>query len=60
MSPHLIKYNERISINGNLITDNEFSILVEELKPKIEKFNNIHNVNITLFELETILALLYL
>ena len=59
MSPHLIKYNERISINGNLITDNEFSILVEELKPKIEKFNNIHNVNITLFELETILALLY-
>ena len=59
MSPHLIKYNERISINGNLITDNELSILVEELKPKIEKFNNIHNVNITLFELETILALLY-
>lgn len=59
MSPHLIKYNERISINGNLITDEELSILIEELKPKIEKFNKLHKVNITLFELETTMALLY-
>ena len=59
ISPHLIKYNERISINGKEITDEEMSELIEELKPKIEKYNETRKVNITLFELETTMALLY-
>lgn len=61
ISPHLIRYNERISINDTEITDEEMSQLVEELKPKIEKYNNNSNnkINITLFELETTMALLY-
>lgn len=59
ISPHLIKYNERISINGIEITDEEMSQLIEELKPKIEKYNESKKVNITLFELETTMALLY-
>ena len=59
ISPHLIRYNERISINGIEITDEEMSELIEELKPKIEKYNENKKVNITLFELETTMALLY-
>lgn len=59
ISPHLIKYNERISINGENITDQEMSDLIEELKPKIDLYNKTKNISITLFELETIMALLY-
>lgn len=59
ISPHLIKYNERISVNKKLISDEELSELIIELEPKIEKYKKINNVNITLFELETIIALLY-
>ena len=59
ISPHLVRYNERISINGIEITDEEMSKLIEELELKIEKYNGNKKVNITLFELETIMALLY-
>lgn len=59
MSPHLIEFNERISINGKFISNEEMSDLIEELEPKIKKYNDIRNVNITLFELETTMALLY-
>ena len=59
ISPHLIRYNERISINGTEITDEEMAELIEELEPKIEKYNKNKKVNITLFELETTMALLY-
>lgn len=59
MSPHLIKYNERISINGNQISDEEMLNLIEELEPKIKNYNETRNVNVTLFELETTMALLY-
>lgn len=59
ISPHLVRYNERISINGTEITDEEMSELIEELKPNIEKYNENKKVNITLFELETTMALLY-
>ncbi len=59
ISPHLIRYNERICINGKEISNEELSNLIEELKPKIEKYNQKNKVNITLFELETTMALLY-
>lgn len=59
ISPHLIKYNERISINNKLISDEEMSSLIEELKLKIELYNKKENNNITLFELITTIALLY-
>lgn len=59
ISPHLIRYNERISINGVEITNEEMSKLIEELKPKIEQYSQTKKENITLFELETIIALLY-
>lgn len=59
LSPHLIRYNERISINGNEISDEEMLSLIEELKPLINQYNKIEDVNTTLFELETTMALLY-
>lgn len=59
LSPHLIRYNERISINGKEISDEEMLNLIEELKPLIDRYNEKEDVNITLFELETTMALLY-
>lgn len=59
LSPHLIRYNERISINGKEISDQEMLNLIEELNPLIDAYNEKEDVNITLFELETTMALLY-
>ena len=59
LSPHLIKYNERISINGKEILDKEMLNIIEELKPLIEEYNKKEKIPVTLFELETIMALLY-
>ena len=59
LSPHLIRYNERISINGKEISDEEMLELIEELNPLIDRYNEKEDVNITLFELETTMALLY-
>lgn len=58
-SPCLIKYNENISINGKEITNQELSDLIEELDPLIKKYAETEHVNITLFELTTIIGLLY-
>ncbi len=59
LSPHLIRYNERISINGVEISDNEMQEIIEELKPLIDEYEEKGNSKITLFELETVMALLY-
>lgn len=59
LSPHLIRYNERISINGESISDEDMQGLIEELKPLIDEYNEKENSRITLFELETMMALLY-
>ncbi len=59
LSPHLIRYNERISINGESISDEDMQGLIEELKPLIEEYSEKEDSRITLFELETMMALLY-
>ena len=59
LSPHLIRYNERISINGIDISNHEMSDIIKELQPIFEEYENIENTKVTLFELETIMALLY-
>lgn len=59
LSPHLIRYNERISINGESISDEDMQELIEELKPLIEEYSEKEKSRITLFELETMMALLY-
>jgi dihydrofolate synthase / folylpolyglutamate synthase len=52
-SPHLIKYNERIMINDELISDDK----IKELSAII--FNRTKEINLTFFEFTTLLALLY-
>jgi len=59
LTPHLIKYNERISINGKQISDKEMIDLIEELNPKIEEYNKKEKINISVFELITMIGLLY-
>lgn len=59
IGPHLIRYNERISINNEDITDCEIERLINVIDFKIKDYNQEHETNITLFELETAMALLY-
>lgn len=59
ISPHLIHYNERISVNNKNISDLEMENLIKKINPSIEKYNSISDVPITLFELETTMAFLY-
>ena len=59
ISPHLIKYNERISINNVNISDEDLRKLVRRVRAKINRYNKENNIDVTLFELETTMALLY-
>ena len=59
ISPHLIRYNERISINNKEITDKEMSKILEKILNKIEKYNNTHESKVTEFEVITTIALIY-
>ncbi len=59
MSPHLINYDERISVNNQNISNSEMEQLIEKIQPKIEAYNRANYEKITLFELETTMAILY-
>lgn len=59
MSPHLIKINERITVNNEMITDFEIEELLEKLDVKIQEYNQTHETKITWFETMTCLAFLY-
>ncbi|MGM9619428.1 MAG: bifunctional folylpolyglutamate synthase/dihydrofolate synthase [Oscillospiraceae bacterium] len=55
ISPYILRFNERIQINGREIPDGELAALVEELRPHAESMEDPP----TEFELITALALLY-
>lgn len=59
MSPHIISFNERIRINHKDILDEELEYLTQIMDPLVKKYNENHDVHVTLFELETSMALLY-
>lgn len=59
MSPHLVRFNERIQVNGREITDAEIEKLLTELQPVIDEYEAEFGVDITLFEIETTMALVY-
>ena len=59
ISPHLIKYNERITVNNVKITDKEMSDILEEISVKVEEYNKVHEVPVKEFEIITTLALVY-
>lgn len=54
-SPHLIRFNERIRINGKEIIDKELVKYTKKIKEKVEQ----HNIPTTFFEFTTALAYLY-
>lgn len=56
ISPHLIKYNERISVNNINISNEKMEKIIEEIDPLIMEYGK---ENVTLFELETIMAIIY-
>lgn len=59
MSPHLVEYNEIISINNKNISNTEMEELINKINPKIEEYNSKNETKVTLFELETTMAFLY-
>ena len=59
ISPHLVKFNERISIQNKDITDEELENLIIRLQPTIDMYNRQNEQKMTLFELETIMAFIY-
>lgn len=59
MSPHIIRFNERICVNHKEILDEELEELTSKMKPIVDSYNKKHEVKITLFEIETAMALLY-
>src|SRR4030042_482452 len=59
-SPHLHTFNERIRIDGNLITDEEVTSLVNKLHPEEESVNEKATYGkLTTFELITVLGFMY-
>ena len=59
ISPHLIKYNERISVNNINITNKEMEEIITKIDPLVKEYNVAHERNVTLFELETTMAIAY-
>ncbi len=56
-SPHLHTWRERVRVNGELITEEEFTALVERLKPEVEAVNQKATYGrLTTFEILTTLA----
>ncbi len=52
-SPHLVKFNERIRINGRMIPDADVAYYAKKLKPQI------HRLKATFFEATTAIAFKY-
>ena len=59
ITPHLINYNERISVNSVHITDEELEELILELQPKMDEFAISTGVKLSYFEIITIIAFIY-
>lgn len=59
ISPHLVKYNERITINNKEISDKDMSKILEKIANKVDKYNSLHETKVKEFEVVTTLALIY-
>ena len=51
-SPHLVRFNERIQVNGSPISDSALAQLISETKDEAEKFG----IHLTFFEFLTVMA----
>ncbi len=59
LSPHLIDFNERISVNNVPITDVELNKLILHLNPIVTAYNQNHTNKILAFDIITALALMH-
>ena len=59
ISPHLIEYNERISVNNKQITNQEISEILQVISKEIDEYSKKHDTKIKEFEVITLIALLY-
>lgn len=59
ISPHLIRFNDTILVNGEEITDDEVEEILDELSKKIDIYNSTHKTPVKWFEVITSLALIY-
>ena len=59
MSPHLVRFNERIQINGQEITNARIEEMLEFLEPAFNEFEEKYGRDISLFEVETTMALVF-
>ena len=55
ISPHLVKYNERICVNNEQIKDEEIEEIINQLEPIVKESQK----QITFFEFTAIAAILY-
>lgn len=58
-SPHFVKYNERMSIDGVDISDEDFAAVTEETKAAVDTFLKNGGEQPTQFEVITAMAFLY-
>ncbi|MEG7845134.1 bifunctional folylpolyglutamate synthase/dihydrofolate synthase [Bacillus mobilis] len=58
-SPYIETFNERISVNGTPITDEEITELVKMVKPVVEKLDETDLGKATEFEIITVMAICY-
>ncbi len=58
-SPYMITFNERISVNGMPITDEEWRTLVTDIKPIVDELDKTDAGTVTEFEIITACAFLY-
>ncbi|MBM2825118.1 MAG: dihydrofolate synthase/folylpolyglutamate synthase [Dehalococcoidales bacterium] len=59
-SPHLVSFNERIRVDGQLISDEEMVALVDRLRPEVEAVNQKATYGrLTTFEVVTALGFVY-
>lgn len=59
ISPHLIRFNDTILVNGEEILDSEVEEILDELSKKIDIYNSTHKTPVKWFEVITSLALIY-
>lgn len=58
-SPYIETFNERISVNGTPIADEEITELVKMVKPVVEKLDETDLGEATEFEIITVMAICY-
>jgi len=59
ISPNLIKFNDGIAVNNIDISDEDVEQILNILSPKIDIYNQTHEIKVKWFEIITSLALIY-